>query len=171
MSLSRTDKGWSWMIMAAALALLVMAVFDFVHPGEGETVDLRPEAAADQRLGLRGGAGLTELHHLLPDASADLGRAVQVAGTIVGQVSDVGFWVRDLRDNIVFIGADPADEAFNARPRTGVAVRVRGVIALFPPEEPAERLRTAALTPPAGSTVVRGVKLRALAGGVDVLED
>jgi hypothetical protein len=169
LSRSRADKGWSWSIMTAALVLLIMAVVDFVNPGSGETVDLRPVAAATERLG-RGAAAPTELHHLLPDASADLGRAVQVAGTIIGQVSDAGFWIRDLRDNVVFVGADEGAAA-GVHPRTGGAVRVRGVVALFPPAEPDERLRAAALAPPAGATVVREVKVRALAGGITILEE
>lgn len=171
MNRSRADKGWSWSILAAALVLLILAVVDFVRPEYGETVDLRAQTAAGQLAGRTGSAELAELHHLLPDASADLGRAVQVAGTVVGQAAAAGFWVRDLRDNIVFVGEDTTDAANHVQPRTGRAVRVRGVITLFPTAEPAERLRAAALTPPNGSTVVRDIKVRALAGGIEILQD
>lgn len=155
--------------MAAALALFAMAVVDFINPGDGETIDLRQEASAERRPGGAIGPGPIELHHLLPDASADLGRAVQVAGTIVGQVSDAGFWVRDLRDNLIYIGAENA--ASTARPRTGGTVRVRGVIAVLSPAEAEVLLRASALAPPAGSTIVREIRVRALAGGIDLLQE
>ncbi len=170
MSRSREDTGWSWSITVVALVLLVVAIVEFARPGAGETVDLGGISATGQVVA-RAGAGPAELYQLLPDASADLGRAVQVAGTIVGQVSAAGFWVRDLRDNIAFVAVDSELPRANPRVQPGRAVRVRGVVTLFPPTEHDDRLRAAGLVLPAGTVVISEVKIRALDGGIEILRD
>lgn len=170
MSASRRDVGWTWSIGVIALALLVLAIIDFARPGSGETVDLSGGPTAD-RLLARAGTGLAELYHLLPDATADLGRAVQVAGTVTGQPTGMGFWVRDLRDNIVFVSTGAPAASSGSQPRAGAAVRARGLIELFPPTEQDERLRAAGLVVPAGTVVIRDVKISAFDGGIEVLKD
>jgi hypothetical protein len=170
LSRSRADTGWSWSIGLVALALLVMAIVEFARPGSGETVDLSGETQTGGPRA-RSGIGPPELHQLLPDPSADLGRAVQVAGAIIGQVSAAGFWVRDLRVNIVFIRDEAASPRTGVQPRPGATVRVRGLIELFPPDEQDERLRAAGLVLPAGTSLVREIKIRALDGGIEILRD
>ena len=44
---------------------------------------------------------------------------VNLDGTVVGEPDPAGFWVRDLRDNVVYV-------ASGARPRAGASVRVVG---------------------------------------------
>jgi hypothetical protein len=161
--------GWSWSIGLIALALLSVAVIQIIRPGSGEIVDLSAGRTADLA-NIHTGSGLAELHRFLPNASADLGRPVLVAGTIVGQPSRSGFWVRDLRDNIVFVMIDPSYPG-GGEPRPGRVVRVRGVIVLFPPAEQADRLHAAGLVIPAGTVVVREVKILATDGGIELLND
>lgn len=170
MSGSRRDTGWTWTIALVAAGLLVMAAIDLIRPGSGATVDLslEPNSAGARA---RSGADDVELYRLLPDASADLGRTVLVAGMIVGQVSGGGFWVRDLRDNIIFIVDEAAELEAGGVQRPGRAVRVRGAIALFSPAEQADRLRAAGLVLSAGSNLIRGVKVHATPGGIEILQN
>jgi hypothetical protein len=167
---SRQDAGWSWSIGVVALALLVVAIVEFVRPGSGETVDLSAGPTGTQLLA-RAGTSLAHLHQLLPDASADLGRPVQVAGTILGQASDTGVWVRDLYENVVFIAHETPGLGSSGQREAGRTVRVRGTVALFPPAEQVERLRAAGLVLPAGTVVVRDIKIRATEGTIEVLSD
>lgn len=167
---SRRDTGWSWTIALVAAGLLVMAAIDLIRPGSGATVDLSLEQNSAGTSARRVSDDV-ELYHLLPDASADLGRTVLVAGMIVGQVSGGGFWVRDLRDNIVFIADETAELDAGRNPRPGRAVRIRGAIALFPPTEQADRLRAAGLVLSTGSNLVREVKVDAGPGGIEILQD
>lgn len=172
MSQSREDTGWSWSIGVVAAGLLIMAVIEFVRPRSGETVDLSGGIpAAETSDGMHLGSGTPELYRILPDASADLGRTVQVAGTIIGHPSGEGFWVRDLRDNIIFIADRALTPGDQGAARPGRAVRVRGVIALFPRAEQEAEFRAAGLVLPAGANVVREVKVTALDGGIEVLRD
>lgn len=170
MKQSRRDTGWSWSIGLVALALFTVAIIQLARPGAGETVDLTAGQTADLA-NMRGNSGLAELHRLLPNASADLGRPVRVAGTIIGQPSPAGFWVRDLRDNVVFIMIDSTIPLAQNEARAGRAVRVRGNIVLFPPAEQAAQLRAAGLVLPAGAVVVREIKVLAADGGVELLKD
>lgn|GEM_PF-531153 len=162
------DSRWAWSISLIALALIVMGVVEFVRPGTGRPVDLgRRGAGAMATDQFDAPAGPIELHQLLPDATSEIGRGVMIAGTIVGAPSDLGFWVRDLRDNIVFVADVALAESGDARP--GRAVRIRGSIALFPPIDQDREFRAAGLVVPAGAIVVRGVRIDALAGGVEIL--
>lgn len=157
-------------IVLVAAVLLIMAALDFIRPDGGETVDLSLEpnrASTTTRRQLDD----VELHHLLPDATADLGRRVLVAGTIIGRPAVDGFWVRDLRDNIIFVAAPSSDGESAGLTRAGRTVRVRGTVALFPPAEQADRLRAAGLVISAGSNLVREIKVEAGPGGIEILRD
>jgi len=156
-------------IVLVAAGLLVMAALDFIRPDTGETVDLSLEPGRANASTSRS-VDDVELHHLLPDATADLGRRVFVAGTVVGQPAEGGFWVRDLRDNIVFIANRSVGESAGPT-RAGQPVRVRGTVALFPPAEQAGRLQAAGLVISAGSNLVREIKIEAGPGGIEILRD
>lgn len=113
-----------------------------------------------------------ELHRLLPEVTGSLGRVVRLDGAVVGGVLDDGFWVRDLRDNIIFVGVDPADRvAVLDGLRAGTAVRVHGVLELFSPVERAERLAGAGLVLPASVVVVREIKVLPTREGIEILVD
>lgn len=174
----RLDSGgsdgaaWSWLITLAALALLVWAVVDFVQPGgDGRLRPVVAPAGAESVVAAPVGEAI-ELHRLLPDATDDLGKPVRLDGTVVGESSPVGFWVRDLRDNIILVAiADPGgDPAFPAVDQ-GDAVRVRGVVALLAPQEQAARLQRAGLVLPTSAVVIRDIKVVPTEGGVEVLKD
>lgn len=147
-----------------------MAAIDFIRPDGGETVDLslEPNRAGVQ---VRHQVDDVELYRLLPDAAADLGRRVLVAGTIVGQPAHGGFWVRDLRDNIIFIADHSGGSESAGLTRAGRTVRVRGAVAIFPPAEQADRLQAAGLVISAGSNLVREIKVEAGPGGIEILRD
>lgn len=163
----RGDRGWSLTIILIAAGLLVMAAIDFIRPDRGETVDL---GARTEWAGMGRGGEVVELHRLLPDATADLGREVLVAGTIVGEVDTEGFWVRDLRDNIIHI-SDRSGGAEMGLRRPGQTVRVRGTIAILAPPDQAGRLRAAGLVISAGSNLIREIEVQAGPGGIEVLRD
>ena len=99
------------------------------------------------------------LHTLLADGDGldDVGALVNLDGTVVGEPDSRGFWVRDLRDNVVYV-------ASGARPRAGASVRVVGRL---------ERVGVSRRAPrvPAGALVE---DVRVAAGGpaaVEVLGD
>jgi len=112
-------------------------------------------------------SGPIALHRLLPDASNDLGRLVTLDGTVVGDPSRSGFWVKDLRDNVVFVSGESGADL--AEVEAGSVVRVLGVIVRLTADEQAEYLGTAGLVVPASALIVRDVKVAALAGGIEVL--
>lgn len=169
------DAAGSWLIGLIATALVLWAATEFVgfdRGGRAAGFDAVPVVSADPGLQLAAN-DVVEMHRLLPDATGAIGRTVLLAGTVVGEASPVGFWVRDLRDNIVFVSvaADTMDAEGQARPelRAGDPVRVRGVVTLLPPDEQAERLAGAGLVLPATAVVVRDVKIQPVEGGVEVL--
>jgi hypothetical protein len=161
----RREAAWTGLIALCALALLVLAVLELVDPGRGETM-IRP--AAENQLLAAPGRLVTELHRLLPDATDQVGRPARLDGTVVGQPAPQGFWVRDLRDNIVFVGFAPPSAPPPAL-RAGSTVRVWGKVALFPTAEQIERLNAAGLVLSANAIVVRDVQLRTAEGGVELL--
>lgn len=160
----REGAAWSWFIGAVAVGLLAWAVAELVGVGGGgAVVTVSRPVAGEPAPGVRG-EPVVELHRLLPDATDDLGRLVSVDGTVAGDPSSAGFWVRDFRDNIIFV------EGARAVVRAGVAVRVVGRVALLLPDEQADRLERAGLVVPASAVVIRDVKIVPTAGGIDVLE-
>ncbi len=160
--------GWSWFIGAVAVGLFAWGVAELlgVGPGGPAVTTSTPIAAEIAPAGRS--EPIMELHRLLPDATDDLGRLVSVDGTVVGDASPAGFWVRDLRDNIVFVG-----EGTGGPPglTAGDAVRVVGRVALLPPDEQAHRLERAGLVLPASAIVIRDVKVLPTAGGIEVLRE
>ncbi len=155
---SRRGVAAPWLIGLVAVGCGVWAVVDFVgaaQPDEptamARTVPVTPVA--------RGRAA--ELHRLLADGDGldDVGALVSVHGTVVGAARGDGFWVRDLRDNVVWVVS-------TARPHAGAAVRVTGRL---------DRMDAGARpepAPPGAGTLVRDV--RVLADGpaaVEVLPD
>ncbi|HEX6940391.1 MAG TPA: hypothetical protein VF158_13335 [Longimicrobiales bacterium] len=159
---------WTWFIGIVAVGLFAWGVADLVGVGAGEpaAATWAPAAAEIERGGRS--ETIVELHRLLPDATDDLGRLVAVDGTVVGEASAAGFWVRDLRDNIVFVG-----DGSGGHPRieAGDEVRVVGRVALLPPGEQADRLERAGLVIPATAVVIRDVKVQPMSGGIEVLRD
>ncbi|HEX7118694.1 MAG TPA: hypothetical protein VF212_07905 [Longimicrobiales bacterium] len=160
--------GWTWFIGIVALGLFGWGVAELMGVGAGVPASVTSAQLAAELAPPGGNESIVELHRLLPDATDDLGRMVAVDGTVVGEASNSGFWVRDLRDNIVFVGAgtDPMP-----RIETGDDVRVVGRVALLPPDEQANRLERAGLVVPATAVVIRDVKVMPTPGGVELLKD
>lgn len=107
-----------WVIALVALACSIWAVVDFVAAA-------RPDAPAHvtlQQSAQSAARGPIELHRLLPAAPEDVGTLVLVDGTVIGKGDRDGFWVRDLRDNVVRVRS-------SERPESGKAVRVVGRLA------------------------------------------
>lgn len=158
----------AWIIGVAALALAGWAVVDLIH-ADAELPAIRsvPAPAAAEAIGSPG--GIVPLHRLLPDATDDLGRRVRLDGVVVGAVLPAGFWVRDLRDNIVFVAVSaPGD----GRPavRRGDMVRVRGVVALLGPGDDAPLREAAGLAVPPAAILIRDIQVRAAAEAIERLE-
>ena len=106
----------AWLIGAAAAGCGVWAVADFVRAA-------RPDAPAVvlAEAPARPGAAV-ELHQALSRGEDAAGALVRVDGNVVGNPDAAGFWVRDLRDNVVYV-------ASGERPRSGAPVRVLGRLA------------------------------------------
>lgn len=164
----------SWLISLIAGALLFWAVMELLELRGGPQVGgfHAVSSVATEPGALPAFDSAIELHRLLPDATGSIGRTVRLDGSIVGEASALGFWVRDLRDNIVFVTAgaegrsQPRDEL-----RAGDAVRVYGVIARLSPIEQAERLSGAGLVLPSSAIVVRDIEILAAPDGIEVLLD
>lgn len=165
MILARKEAAWTGLIALCALTLVVMAVLELIDPGRGETM-IRP--TGNEQLFAEPGRIVTELHRLLPDATDQVGRPTRLDGTVVGHPAPNGFWVRDLRDNIVFVAFAPPASPPSAL-RAGSTVRVWGKVALFPAAEQVERLNAAGLVLSTNAIVVRDVQLRTAEGGVELL--
>src|SRR5690606_26608946 len=110
-----------------------------------------------------------ELHRLLPDATDDLGTLVRVDGTIAAVVGD-GFWVRDLRDNVVYVvlPSRARKRRGTEEVEPGAAVSVLGVVGLVAPGE-VPRLDANARAVPASAVVVRDIRIVPLERGIAVL--
>lgn len=159
--------GWTWFICIAAVGLFIWGVAELIGVGGSEPAMIQVGSMATE-LGATGrDDAVVELHRLLPDATDDLGRLVSVDGAVVGEASRVGFWLRDLRDNIVFV--DAGGDASRIEP--GAEVRVVGRVALFSPGEQADRLQRAGLVVPATARVIRDVKVQPMSGGIEVLRN
>ncbi len=148
----RSGAAAAWLIGVAAAGCGVWAVADFV-------LAARPDAPAVvlAEAPARAGAAV-ELHQALAQGEDAAGALVRVDGNVVGAADAAGFWVRDLRDNGVYV-------ASGERPRSGAAVRVLGRLARVsgPPLQ---------VGPADASLVVRG--LRIVTSGhaaVEVLRD
>ncbi|HEX9109479.1 MAG TPA: hypothetical protein VF832_19695 [Longimicrobiales bacterium] len=115
---ARSGAAAAWLIGAAAAGCGVWAVADFV-------LAARPDAPAAVLAvaPARSGAAV-DLHQVLDQGEDAAGALVRVDGTVVGDPDAAGFWVRDLRDNVVYV-------ASAERPRSGAAVRVLGRLARF----------------------------------------
>jgi len=160
--------GWTWFICIAAVGLFLWGVAELIGVG-GSGAEMARSGGALLDLGARiRDDPVIELHRLLPDATDDLGRSVTVDGAVVGEASRMGFWIRDLRDNIVFVDAEGGT---HAPVETGTEVRVVGRVALFAPGEQADRLERAGLVVPATARVIRDVKVQPLPGGIEVIRD
>ena len=160
--------GWAWGIGAVALLLSVWAVLDFLdamreEAARGVVTSTAAEQAPPSPL------DAIELHRLLPDATNDLGALVRVDGTVAAVRGD-GFWVRDLRDNIVYVvlPSRARKRRGEAELLPGAAVSVLGVVGLVAPRD-APRIDTAALAVPASAVVVRDIRILPLERGVAVL--
>lgn len=164
----------SWLIGLIALGVLLWAVVEIIDPGGSARAGGMasfPTTAEQSMLVVDGfGVEAVEMHRLLPDATASIGRAVELDGTVVGEVMTTGFWVRDFRDNIVFV-ATPRAVGVPVRVRAGDAVRIRGVVALLSPTEQAARLAGAGLVLPASATVVHDVQILPSDNGIERIAD
>lgn len=160
-------SGWAWGIGLVATLISVWAVLDFVDALREEAVrgvgaPLAAEAPRSPRDAI-------ELHRLLPDATDDLGMLVRVDGTVAAVVRD-GFWLRDLRDNVVFIvDPRPSRKRRDAELTAGAAVTVVGVVGLIPPGE-APAIDVSELPVPPSAVVVRDIRIEPIARGVAVLD-
>jgi len=161
--------GWAWWgIGGVALLLSVWAVFDFVDAMREEAArGVAPSTAAEQPP--PSPLDAVELHRLLPDATDDLGALVRVDGTVAAVGRD-GFWVRDLRDNIVYVALPSGGwkRRGGATLAPGAAVSVLGVIGLVAPRE-APSLDTSELAAPVSAVVIRDIRILPLERGVVVL--
>jgi len=161
-----SGTGWTWFIYIVVFGLVAWGVAELIGVGAGRADVVRSTTA-----GLGGVVRddpIVELHRLLPDATDDLGRPVSVDGAVVGEASRAGFWLRDLRDNIVFVDVEGAGYA---SVEAGDEVRVVGRVALFSPGEQADRLERAGLVVPATARVIRDVKVQPLPGGIEILRN
>lgn len=138
----RTLAAGPWIIGLAAVLLAVWAVVDFARAGAPDVPNAAILAAGTD------GGGI-ELHR---DASGDVGRRVRLDGTVVGMPTPGGFWVRDIRDNLVFVGS-------RAKVGTGAPVRVAGTLARFAPDESERRLRQAGVVATPSEQVIRDVQV------------
>lgn len=160
----------AWLIGLIALGLGVWGVIEFLQIGGERPVQVAEISPATEEAGgvrsVRHGA--VELHRLLPDATHQLGTEVRLDGTVVGDATRTGFWVRDLRDNVVFVetGADSSD-----MPVRGDPVRVLGIVALLPLKQQAEHWENVQRTVPSSALVIRDVKVVTVNGGIEVLEE
>ncbi|HEX7090044.1 MAG TPA: hypothetical protein VF192_07895 [Longimicrobiales bacterium] len=159
-------SGWAWGIGLVAILISVWAVLDFVDAVREEAV--RGAGAPLAAEAPRSPRDAIELHRLLPDATDDLGTLVRVDGTVAAVIGD-GFWLRDLRDNVVFI-VDPraSRRRRDAELKAGSAVTVVGVIGLIPPGD-APVLDVAELPVPPSAVVVRDIRIEPIPRGVAVL--
>lgn len=159
--------GWTWFICIAAVVLFVWGVAELIGVGGSEPAVIQAGSMATGLGAAPRDDAVVELHRLLPDATDDLGRLVSVDGAVVGEASRAGFWVRDLRDNIVFVDVEGGLTRISA----GAEVRVVGRVALFSPGEQADRLERAGLVVPATARVIRDVKVQPMSGGIEVLRN
>lgn len=151
----RRGRAGTWSIGLLALGLLVWAVIDLVFAGT--EVPFRSAASpAAAEVATTSAVDPLPFHHLMPDATDDLGRLVRLSGTVLAVAPEEGFWVRDLRDHIVYVSAGPG---IVHRVAPGDAVNVRGVVSLFPLRRQQEKLAALQPTLPRNALVVRSVKL------------
>lgn len=153
------------LIGALALALLVWAVADFVFAGTDVVVRWVDAPPAAEVVAHSPTGEAIELHRLMPDATNDLGRLVRLNGTVLAVKPGAGFWVRDLRDHVVYVASGAEDDA--PLPAPGSAVSVRGVVSLFSPEGRSERRGEVEAMMPENALVVWGVKLVPLHDGIE----
>lgn len=145
----RTGRGAAapWLIGLAAVGCGMWAVVDFVAAARPDA----PGVVAVDPPATRAAAGRpVELHRLLADGDGldDVGALVAMDGTVAGAPGAAGFWLRDLRDNVVWIDS-------GAQPRAGALVRVVGRL---------ERMAAGpapARAPAGAGTVVRDVRVAA----------
>lgn len=160
----------AWLIGLIALGLMVWGVIEFLQIGTERPIQIAEISPAAEEAGRTGsvGRGAIELHRLLPDATQQLGTEVRLDGTVVGDATRSGFWVRDLRDNVVFVetGVDSSD-----MPVRGDPVRVLGIVALLPLKQQAEHWENVQRTVPSSALVIRDVQVVTVNGGVEVLEE
>lgn len=160
----------AWLIGLIALGLMVWGGIEFVQIGVERPVQIADISPAAEEAGRASSSGRSaiELHRLLPDATHALGTEVRLDGTVVGDATRTGFWVRDLRDNVVFVemGVDTPD-----MPVRGDPVRVLGIVALLPLKQETEHWENVQRTVPSSALVIRDVKVVPVNGGIEVLED
>jgi len=153
-----------WLIIAAIAGLVVWAVVDFIDPGGRQPIrPVTTSAAAEQRLPLDL-LEPTALYRLLPDATRDVGRVVEVDGTVVGPADAGGFWIRDMRDHVVFIAL--GEQAAALMPTPGATLKVTGIIEDFPLHEQAVRYAELEGHLSDGVLVIRDIKVVPVAGGI-----
>jgi len=159
---------WAWGIGVAALLLSVWAVLDFLDAMREEATRGVVASTADEPKP-PSPLDAVELHRLLPDATDDLGVLVRVDGTVAAVAKD-GFWVRDLRDNVVYVvlPSGARKRRGEAALVPGAAVSVLGTIGLVAPRD-APPLDTTALAAPPSAVVVRDVRILPLERGVAIL--
>lgn len=153
-----------WLIVAVAAGLVIWAVVDFVDPGGRQPVlPVFTSAAAEQRVPLDL-LEPTELYRLLPDATRDVGRVVEVDGTVVGPTGTDGFWIRDIRDHVVFVSG--GEGTGGPAPAPGASLKVTGIIEHFPLQEQAVRFAEIDGRVGEGTLVIRDIKVVPVNGGI-----
>ncbi len=156
----RTRRGAAapWFIALAAAGCGIWAVVDFLGAA-------RPDAPAvvamDAPAARSAGDPPVELYRLLADGDCldDVGTLVTVDGTVADAAGGSGFWLSDLRDNVVWIDS-------GARPRAGDVVRVVGRLERMAAGAPPTR------APANAGTIVHDVRVAAAGpAAVEVLRD
>lgn len=163
----------SWLIAAVAVVLLVWAVLDFVRLNSDAPIMLAQAPRAAELAPALLASNAIALHRLLPDATDDLGTLVRLDGTVVGAVTAHGVWVRDMRDNVVFVVATQLgnDAVPLSSLEAGDAVRIVGRVARLTPEQQGARFAAAGLVLPETALVIRDVKILAAEDGFERLEE
>ncbi|MFW6201850.1 MAG: hypothetical protein ACOC8B_04685 [Gemmatimonadota bacterium] len=153
-------------IVVAAVVLVAAAVLDIARgSGSARVEGLAVESASE---GGARPAGAVPLYTLLPDLTDDLGRVVRLEGTVAAVDAGAGYWVVDMRGNVVYVGAAGAPAGSVAR---GDAVRVTGRVELVS-DAAVDRGAEAVAAARDGSAgqLIRAVELAPIDGGLVRLE-
>lgn len=153
----------AWSIVLLAAVLLAWAVIDFVFAGTDRVVRWVDAPSAAEAVAPAGTVEAIDFHRLMPDATDDLGRVVRVDGRVLAVDAGSGFWLRDLRDHVVYVAADERDRPL---PAPDDLVAVRGVVTIFSPDARRRPLAEAARLLPADALVVKAVKIVPVRDGI-----
>jgi hypothetical protein len=144
---------WPWIVGLLVLALLIWAIAEMVDRDDVARVDPAEEPAVPAPQPAVPHEAPVDLEQIAPLGSDDLGRMVNVSGSVVGQPLDNGFWVLTDQDRVVFIQTD--------RPVvTGEHVQVTGMVEQNTHEQSEQWFDEAGLREAVGWNVERSMHLR-----------